>query len=131
MKTEMGKGEEMQTQMQARTQKEKVGKVTEDERKEIQRLHERRSALKELYLTLASPYLDEEERRTLYERIIDDLEKTISQYDSWWREIPKKYQWKSKEKGHWIIDFETNVVYLEDEEGECIGKENCNGCTHS
>lgn len=103
-------------------QKEKVGIVTEDEKKEILRLHERKNALKELYITLTSPYLSEEERRTLYEMTINDLEKTVSQFDSWWRRMPKKYNFKSMKNGYWTIDFETNEIYLEAQEGGCCEK---------
>ncbi len=44
-----------------------------------------RAASKELFVTLASPYLIEEERKILYEKIVDDMGKTFSQYENWWR----------------------------------------------
>lgn len=105
--------------------KEKVGKVTEDEKKAILRLYERKSALKELYLTLTSPHLTEEERKTLYEMIVDDLEEAISQYENWWREMPAKYNWKSIECGCWTIDFETNEIYLEAQKEDSMDEGSC------
>jgi len=107
--------------------REIVGKVTEDEKREIRRLYERRCALKELYITLASPYLSEEERKVLYEKICDDMERTISQYDDWWRQMPEKYSWKRMENGCWTVNFETNEVYLEDQEGDSCKTGICSG----
>jgi CXXX repeat modification system protein len=105
--------------------KEKVGAVTENEKKAILRLYERKSALKELYLTLTSPYLTGEERKTLYEMIVDDLEKAISQYEDWWREMPTKYNWKSIESGCWTINFETNEIYLEAQKKNAVEGGSC------
>lgn len=107
-------------------QKEKVGMVTEREKKEILRLYERKNALKELYVTLSSPYLTEEEKKALYERIIEDMQETSSQYNEWWREMPKKYRWKSMENGRWTINFETNEIYLDVKEGNPCREEACN-----
>ena len=103
--------------------KESVGSITESEKKEILRLYERKNALKELFVTLASPYLIEEERKILYEKIVDDMEKTFSQYENWWRVIAARYKWKSRENWRWMIDFNTNEVYLEDNGEDSCGEE--------
>jgi CXXX repeat modification system protein len=94
-------------------QSEKVGHLTEDEKNEILKLYERKSALNELFVTLASPYLSDEERTLLKGAIAEDLETTNTLYDRWWRLVPKKYGWKSNSTGHWRIEFETNEVVLE------------------
>lgn len=93
--------------------KQKVGEVTEDEKEEVLMLYDRKSALKELFLTLGSPYLTEGEKETLKDRIIEDIAKVNSLYEQWWRDKREKYNWKSREKGQWLIDFRTREVYLE------------------
>lgn len=89
---------------------ERVGEVTDTERDEILRLHERRNALKELFLTLNSPYLSEEERSALREGIVEDLARTSSLYEDWWREIGAKYHLKPRERGGWMIDFQSKEL---------------------
>ncbi|GFZ33070.1 hypothetical protein CSC2_35960 [Clostridium zeae] len=92
--------------------KEKVGYVTDEEKKEILRLYERRIALNELLPALTNMSLPEEEVEHVYEKIIHDVVKTKEQFDNWWADTAKKYQWKSVENGNWTINFDTNEIIL-------------------
>lgn len=89
---------------------ERIGEVTDIERDEILKLHERRTALKELFLTLNSPYLTEEEQTKLREGLIDDLARTNSLYERWWRDIQTRYSLKSREHGELMIDFQSREL---------------------
>ena len=94
-----------------------VGGVTKNERDEILKLHERRTALKELFLTLGSPHLSVDEQTMLKDKIVEDLAKADSQYEAWWRERAKQYNWVSRKHGQWMLDFETREVSFQ--VGDC------------
>lgn len=98
---------------------EKVGAVTENEKREILLLNERKSALKELLLTLDSPILSPEEKDNMYKKIVKDMEEVSSKYKEWWMEKNNKYSWKYSEKGEWSINFHTNEIFLIEEECAC------------
>ncbi len=83
-----------------------VGQVTEEEKKEIQTLFERRNGLGELAKIITA---DNEE---LYEKIVKDLGKTDTKFQNWWDNMAKKYQWESAENGSWEINFESNEIFL-------------------
>lgn len=83
-----------------------VGRVTEQERDEIQALFERRNGLNELAKILTS------DNTELYERLVVDLGKTSVDFQGWWSKMAKKYSWESDESGHWEIDFNTCSIYL-------------------
>lgn len=82
------------------------GKVTEEEKAEIQALFERKNGLTELAKILPS------NNDEMYERVVKDLGATTTAYQSWWDKMSSKYQWKKIETGHWEIDFYTNEVFL-------------------
>ncbi len=86
--------------------KKEIGKVTEEERDEIQNLFERRNGLNELAKILTSG------NNELYERLIKDMSETTAKFQSWWDRMSKKYQWESAENGHWEIDFNDCTIYL-------------------
>lgn len=90
-----------------------IGSVTQAEKEEIVRLHERRTALRELFLTLNSPYLSREEKQDLTGRVVEAFVTANSLFERWWREAGRKYNWPSKEHGSWTVDFETNDVYYQ------------------
>jgi CXXX repeat modification system protein len=92
--------------------KEKVGEVTVEEKEEIERLYERKTALNELLMTLNNPSMSEEEKNILYEKILLDMGKTKRLFDKWWDDAVKKYQWKGTEQDQWSIDFKTNEIFL-------------------
>lgn len=83
-----------------------VGKVTEQERDEIQVLFERRNGLNELAKILTA------DNNELYERLVKDLSETTSKFQNWWDTMSNKYQWESVENGSWEIDFNDCSIYL-------------------
>lgn len=93
---------------------EKVGMVTEKEKHEILLLYERKTALVELELTLDNPWLSESERNELSIKLEADRRRTSKSYDSWWYNMGEKYNWKTKEKNEWQINFETNEVFFKE-----------------
>lgn len=83
-----------------------VGHVTVEEKREIQRLFERRNGLNELAKILTS---DNEE---LYEKLVKDLGETSTKFQQWWDTMANKYQWESSPTGNWHINFDTNEIIL-------------------
>lgn len=83
-----------------------VGKVTEEEKNEIQRLFERRNGLNELAAILTA------DNNELYEKLIKDMGETGTKFQSWWNTMAQKYQWESSEDGNWEINFDTCEIYL-------------------
>ena len=81
--------------------KKRVGQVTLDEKNEIQYLFERRNGLNELAKILTA------ENEALYEKLIKDMGETSVNFQKWWDDMAKKYNWESLEGGNWEIDFET------------------------
>lgn len=86
--------------------KKMVGRVTADEKNEIQQLFERRNGLNELAKILT---VDNAE---LYEKLVKDLGDTGMKFQQWWDRMGEKYQWESSENGIWEINFETCEIYL-------------------
>lgn len=84
----------------------KVGKVTEEERNEIQTLFERRNGLQELAKIIKA---DDAE---LYEKLVKDLGETGTKFQIWWNSMGKKYNWESAPNGNWSINFETCEIFL-------------------
>lgn len=83
-----------------------VGKVTEEEKNEIQQLFERRNGLNELAKILTADNTD------LYEKLVSDLGETGRRFQSWWDRMSVKYQWESIKGGNWEINFDTCDIYL-------------------
>lgn len=86
--------------------KKVIGKVTEQERNEIQALFERRNGLAELAKILTA------DNAELYERLIMDMGETGSKFQNWWDTMSQNYQWESAEDGHWEINFDTCEIVL-------------------
>ena len=84
----------------------KIGKVSIEERNEIQQLFERRNALKELAKILTA---DNDE---LYEKLLSDLGRTNTDFQKWWDTMASKYQWESIDGYQWQIEFDTCDIYL-------------------
>lgn len=83
-----------------------IGKVTKDEKREIQQLYERRNGLKELALIIK---IEESE---IYEKLIQDLGETGIKFQSWWDRMAQKYNWESAENSNWEINFDTCEIFL-------------------
>lgn len=86
--------------------KKLVGKVTEEEKREIQQLFERRNGLNELAKIVTA------DNDMLYEKLVKDLGETGHKFQDWWNRMSVQYQWESHESGNWEIDFNTNDIYL-------------------
>ena len=86
--------------------KKLVGKVTSEEKDEIQRLFERRNGLNELAMILTP---DKEE---LYEKLVKDMGETGVRFQQWWNTASQKYNWEMTENGNWEINFETCEIFL-------------------
>lgn len=86
--------------------KEKVGIVTKEEKEEILKLFERRNGLNELAKILNS------NNSSLYEKLVTDIGETNTKYQNWWDRMAKKYKWIPIDNGQWVIDFETNEIFL-------------------
>lgn len=83
-----------------------VGKVSEDERNEIQLLFERRNGLRELAKILTANDVE------LYERLVADMGENATKYQDWWNRMSTKYGWESAENGNWEINFDSCEIYL-------------------
>lgn len=86
--------------------KKEIGRVSVEERDEIQRLFERRNGLNELAKILTA------DNAELYERLVCDLGETSTKFQNWWDTMSAKYQWESASVGQWEIDFESCTIYL-------------------
>lgn len=86
--------------------KKVIGRVTEDEKNEVQTLFERRNGLNELSQILTV------ENEALYEKLVKDLGETGTKFQNWWNRMGEKYNWESAEGGIWEINFETCEIYL-------------------
>ena len=83
-----------------------IGRVTEEEKNEVQALFERRNGLNELSQILTV------ENKALYEKLVKDLGETGAKFQNWWNRMGEKYNWESVEGGNWEIDFDTCNIYL-------------------
>lgn len=86
--------------------KKTIGRVTPEERDEIQALFERRNGLNELAKIVTA------ENDELYEKLVKDLGETGTKFQAWWDRMGSKYQWESAEGGNWEINFATCEIYL-------------------
>lgn len=86
--------------------KKHVGKVTAEERDQIQVLFERKNGLVELAKILST------DNRDLYEQLVSDMGHTQTLFQRWWDDMSAKYQWESSKNGQWEIDFTTCDIYL-------------------
>lgn len=86
--------------------KKTVGRVTLEEKNEIQALFERRNGLTELAKIVT---VDNAE---LYEKLVKDMGETSAKFEHWWDRMAGKYQWEAADNGHWEINFETCEITL-------------------
>jgi CXXX repeat modification system protein len=87
-------------------EKKVISKVSETEKEEIRLLFERKNALTELFQTV-DPSNEE-----LYNKIVADMGKTSTQFQSWWDEKAQQYEWESEPGYKWEIDFNDRIIYL-------------------
>ena len=89
-----------------------VGKVSYEERDEIQALFERKNGLTELVRSLAEA--DDEVLRNshFYERIVADMGKTVTGYQQWWSDKARIYGWDKIEGYQLELNFDTCQIFL-------------------
>ena len=87
-------------------EKKLVGRVTPEQRDEIQALFERKNSLKELFLIVPK------ENQALYERVVADMAQTQKKFDQWWADRSAEHHWEGRENGRWEIDFGTCEIFL-------------------
>lgn len=83
-----------------------VGRVTEEEKNEIEALFERKNGLNELAKILKPNDIE------LYEMLVKDMGATNIKFQAWWDNMAKKYNWEGDENGSWQIDFITGEIFL-------------------
>lgn len=83
-----------------------IGSVSEEEKREIQTLFERKNGLTELIKSI-SPDND-----ALYEKLVADMGATSTRFQGWWDRMVAKYNWEKRPDGRWEIDFQTNEIFL-------------------
>lgn len=88
-----------------------VGKVTEEERDEIKRLHSRKTGLESLFQNLISSNTIVNNQE-MYEGLIRDYSETSERFQKWWDSTKNKYNWESADGGNWTVDFDTCDVIL-------------------
>lgn len=86
--------------------KKSVGRVTDEERDEIQSLFERRNGLSELAKILTA------DDTALYDKLVNDMGETTTKFQHWWNRMAAKYNWEASENGNWEIDFNSCIIYL-------------------
>ena len=86
--------------------KKMIAQVSEEEKKVIQTLHERKAGLMELSKILTADKTD------LYEKLVKDMGETQVRFQTWWDEMSTKNNWESHPDGNWEIDFQTNEIFL-------------------
>ena len=83
-----------------------IGKVTPEEKQEIQSLLEIRNGLNELARILTP------DNAELYEKLVRDMGETGTRFQNWWDRMAAKYSWESSDGGNWEINFDTCEIYL-------------------
>lgn len=83
-----------------------VGQVSEEEKREIQALFERKNGLTELSKILTG------ENTALYEKLVADMGETRIRFQKWWDDMSVKYGWEKHPAGNWEINFQTNEIFL-------------------
>lgn len=81
-----------------------VGKVTEKEKRDIEILHEKNIALRNLMKMDLNP----EEKK----KVNDEMCVVNEAMGNWWESKSKKYGWASKPDGEWQIIFATCEILL-------------------
>lgn len=80
-----------------------VGKLTEDEKKEILALFEKKIALENL-VNIIQP-----SNEKMYEKLTLDYGSVMRLFQEWWSNTSRKYCWEGQS---WYINFENNEVLM-------------------
>lgn len=88
-----------------------VGKITEEEKQEIQSLSSKKNSLEELFKVLLGSQV-EITNVNVYEKMLKDHMDVTQAFQLWWDKKSSSYGWESVPGGNWSINFETNEVTL-------------------
>lgn len=80
-----------------------IGKVVDDEKKVIEDLYEKKIALENIIKII------EPNNESLYNKVVFDYGITLKEFEEWWANMSKKYNWEGV---NWRIDFQTNEIIL-------------------
>lgn len=94
------------------TERKFVGKVTPQERDEVQSLFERKNGLTELIASLAAEDHELLKNDFFYEKVVADLGRTVSKQQNWWDLRARQYGWENVVGCVWEIDFESCRIFL-------------------
>ena len=87
-------------------------KITEEERDAIADINEKMNALTSLSRTLCEENVVYNENSDFYDRIMKDMSKARSEYNSWWKEISKKYNLQPDRLDKYYVNFISCGIYL-------------------
>ncbi|MEG0051346.1 MAG: CXXX repeat peptide modification system protein [Terrisporobacter sp.] len=91
---------------------EKVGQVSEKEKKVMLIIFEKRCALEELEISMNNTDLSEREFRILKEKYAYIKPLIEEEFNNWWKSNADKYGWKRCVNKVWNINFESNEIFL-------------------
>lgn len=89
-----------------------LGRVSQEDRDELQALFERKNGLTELVYSLMD--IDDEKLKNhyFYERLLTDMANTTAKFDQWWLDKAVQYHWEDQPGHVWDIDFASCEVFL-------------------
>lgn len=87
-----------------------VGKVTEEEKKEVEAYFEHFQSVTAFVSSLSNEVLTEDP--DLYEKFIQEAMEVVWKYQSWWAIKADKYLWPSSVRDNLFLDFTTNEVFI-------------------
>jgi len=113
----VGKGGCIMATLQTKKLSERkiVGKVTYQERDQLQGLFERKNGLIELVYSLAIENDELLKNHYFYEKLVADMGRTTTKLQQWWDEKGIEYKWQSISGYVWSIDFETCQIFLQEQ----------------
>lgn len=88
-------------------------RITKDKAQEIQNVYQRKYAISDLCIALASNNELVAEGNLFYERLIADNSACIQALDLFWDEIKKTYQITLKSDEELFLDFQTGEITLQ------------------
>jgi CXXX repeat modification system protein len=90
-----------------------IGKVTENEKMEVEKIYKRKLALESLARLWGSNRNESYDGEPNIVRLIDELGEVQFAMRMWWTDVAKKYGWTYERDYVWEIDFSTNEITIE------------------
>lgn len=89
-----------------------LGTVTNDEKKEIEKIYKRKLALESLARLWKGEQDDNQLNDSMLNRLLDEMGEVSFAMRKWWGDISKKYAWEYGSNCIWEIDFNTNEIII-------------------